>query len=68
MQKRVKKAFTLAEVLLTLAVIGVVAAMTLPSLIQNTQKQQYFTAFKKIYSDLSQATMLIMLDNGGTMK
>ena len=34
-----KKAFTLAEVLITLGIIGVVAAMTLPGLVQNYQKK-----------------------------
>lgn len=40
-------AFTLAEVLITLGIIGVVAAMTLPTLIQNHQKQVYATQLKK---------------------
>ena len=40
-------AFTLAEVLITLGIIGVVAAMTLPSLIANHQKQVYVTGLKK---------------------
>lgn len=39
-------AFTLAEVLITLGIIGVVAAMTMPSLIQNKQKKELETAFK----------------------
>lgn len=42
-----KYAFTLAEVLITLAIIGVVAAMTLPTLISNHQKQTYVTGLKK---------------------
>ena len=48
-------AFTLAEVLITLGIIGVVAAMTLPTLIQNHQKQQMLTALKKAYTSMSQA-------------
>ncbi len=40
-------AFTLAEVLITLGIIGVVAAMTLPTLIQQHQKQVYVTGLKK---------------------
>lgn len=44
-----KKAFTLAEVLITLAVIGVVAALTVPALINNSQKSQYVSALKKGY-------------------
>ena len=42
-----KNAFTLAEVLITLGIIGVVAAMTLPTLIQNHQKQVYVNGLKK---------------------
>lgn len=42
-----KKGFTLAEVLITLGIIGVVAAMTLPTLIQNYQKQVYANGAKK---------------------
>lgn len=41
------KAFTLAEVLITLAIIGVVAAMTMPSLIQKYQEQKRVTQLKK---------------------
>ena len=47
-------AFTLAEVLITLGIIGVVAAMTLPVLIANHQKQVTIARLKKIYSVLSQ--------------
>ena len=42
-----KNGFTLAEVLITLAIIGVVATLTLPALMNNTAEQQYKTAFKK---------------------
>ncbi len=42
-----KTAFTLAEVLITLGIIGVVAAMTLPTLIQQHQKQVYVTQLQK---------------------
>ena len=50
-----KKAFTLAEVLITLGVIGVVAAMTLPSLIQKHNEKVIVTQLKKVYSTFSQA-------------
>lgn len=46
--------FTLAEVLITLAVIGVVAAMTLPIVINKINDMQFKVAYKKAYSDLSQ--------------
>ncbi|MBQ8460291.1 type II secretion system protein [bacterium] len=50
-----KVAFTLAEVLITLGIIGVVAALTIPTLIANTRSQQYRSQFKKTISTLSQA-------------
>lgn len=43
-----KNGFTLAEVLITLAIIGVVATLTLPALMTNTQEQQARTALKKV--------------------
>ncbi len=64
MIKGTKGAFTLAEVLITLGIIGVVAAMTMPTLLNSTQGAQYRTAFKKAISVLSQAVVLnIALDD-----
>jgi len=59
--------FTLAEVLITLAIIGVIAAITIPTLLQNKQEQELKIAFKKTYSELAQATQRVIHDNGGTM-
>lgn len=53
-----KKAFTLAEVLITLGIIGVVAAITIPTLIANTNNQKYRSQFKKTVSTLSQAAKM----------
>ena len=50
--------FTLAEVLITLGIIGVVAAMTMPTLINSTNGAQYKTAFKKALSVMSQAVAM----------
>ena len=50
--------FTLAEVLITLGIIGVVAAMTMPTLINSTQGAQYKTAYKKALTVLSQAVVM----------
>ena len=59
-----KNAFTLAEVLITLGIIGVVAAMTMPTLLNSTQGAQYRTAYKKALSVLSQAVVLnVALDD-----
>ena len=44
--------FTLAEVLITLGIIGVVAAMTIPTLIQNTNSVKFATQFKKDINNL----------------
>ena len=59
-----KKGFTLSEVLITLSVIGVVAAMTLPGLFQKYQDKSDYTHLKKIYSQLLQATMSIEQEYG----
>lgn len=50
--------FTLAEVLITLGIIGVVAAMTMPTLMNSTQGAQYKAAYKKALSALGQAVTL----------
>ena len=64
MIKGTKNAFTLAEVLITLGIIGVVAAMTMPTLLNSTQGAQYRTAYKKALSVLSQAVVLnVALDD-----
>ena len=70
--KRVHSGFTLAEVLITLGIIGVVAAMTMPTLMNATSGVQYKTAYKKALSVISQAIVLnLALDDydlGGTVK
>ena len=48
------KAFTLAEVLITLGILGVVAAITIPVLNKQAQDVEYKTAYKKAFSDTSQ--------------
>jgi len=50
------KAFTLAEVLVTLTIIGVIAALTVPQLIQKTDDQQLRVKWKKTFSDIQHAT------------
>ena len=59
-----KRAFTLAEVLITLGIIGVVAALTLPAVIQNYQKRSLEVATKKFYSVITQAVKQYMADEG----
>ena len=57
-------AFTLAEVLVTLGIIGVVAALTMPALIQNYSNQVVETRLKKFYSTMNQAIAMSIKDNG----
>lgn len=57
-----KKGFTLAEVLITLTIIGVVAAMTIPTLVQNSQKQEYVSKLQKFVSVFSNGMKMAMVN------
>lgn len=59
-----QKAFTLAEVLITLGIIGIVAALTVPVLIQKYRKNIVVTQLKKSFSELSQALQLAESEHG----
>ena len=59
-----KAAFTLAEVLITLAIIGVVAAMTIPTLISDYQEKVTVNKVKTFYSLMSQAVAMSTVYNG----
>ena len=56
--------FTLAEVLITLVIIGIIAAMTIPTLMNKTNEQDTVVAVKKAYSVLSQAYQRVIAENG----
>lgn len=58
------KGFTLAEVLVTLAIIGIVAALTIPTLINSTQENKYKSGFKKNFRNINQAAIQIKEDYG----
>ena len=60
-----RAAFTLAEVLITLGIIGVVAAMTIPTVIAKYQEAQLKAQFKKTYSTILQAMQYVAMENGG---
>ena len=61
---RKRTAFTLAEVLITLGIIGIVCAITLPSIVQNYREKQTVAKLKKTYSILSQAMTSAVNENG----
>ncbi len=59
--------FTLAEVLITLGIIGVVAAMTIPTLMNKTNNQEYVAGFKKALSVFNSVIESLDVDNGGSI-
>lgn len=61
-----KIGFTLAEVLITLGIIGMVAEMTIPTLMNNVDAQVQKTAFKKAYSVASEAWLMAVTESPGT--
>ncbi len=66
MSRLAKEAFTLAEVLITLAIIGVVAAISIPSVISNSQQQEFKTGLRKAVSVLNSAITMNMALDGET--
>lgn len=59
-----KVAFTLAEVLITLGIVGVVAALTLPTVMSNHRKMVVESKLKKFYSTMSQAVIAAEYEHG----
>lgn len=57
-------AFTLAEVLITMGIIGIVAEMTIPTLVQSFQRQAYLSQLKRASALLNQVYMSVLNDNG----
>ena len=59
-----KSGFTLAEVLLTLVVIGVIAALTIGTVVSNTSKKQFEAKTKKFYTQFANAFEMYKVNNG----
>ena len=64
MQDHKIKAFTLAEVLITLGIIGIVAAITMPALITNYQKKETAKRLQQAYNLLQQTASLAQVEYG----
>lgn len=60
--------FTLAEVLITLGIIGVVAAMTMPTLMNSTQNRELESELKVAYSTIQQGLSRMTADRGNEVK
>lgn len=58
------KGFTLAETLITIVIIGIAAALTLPVLITRHKKTEYSARIKKMYSTMEQAIIMSEMENG----
>lgn len=65
-QKLYSRAFTIAEILIVLGIVGIVAEITIPSVVKDFQEAVIRTAFLKQVSVLSQITESYLADNGGT--
>ena len=66
---KISKGFTLAEALITLVIIGIIAALTIPSILINTEQNEYRSALKKALSTLNQVIELnIALEGYGPIE
>ena len=63
-----KKAFTLAELLVAMLVFGVIAAMLIPNVSNNAEKNLFATQLLKVQNDVQQALLLLMSENQGTLQ
>src|SRR5574344_762048 len=59
-----RTAFTLAEVLIVLGIIGIVASMTIPTLMNKVAKQEYVAGLKKFYSTQMNGWAQLLADEG----
>lgn len=64
---KINKAFTLAEILITITIIGLVAALVIPSLWAQIEQIQLINAWKQAYSMMDQANKRLLIDNGGSL-
>ena len=63
-----KLGFTMAEVLITLGIIGIVAAMTIPQVINGYKEREYIAKLKKFYTIINQTMMMAVEDMKNKLK
>ena len=61
-----KFAFTLSEVLVTMSIIGVISALTVPTLINSYQRKAYSVQLRKVVNDISNAVDMLITEEGKT--
>ncbi len=66
--QKIKSAFTLAEILVAITILGIIAAVTLPTLNANIQKRSTITALKKSYNTLGQALKLMAVEEDADIR
>ena len=67
MWHKIFRGFTLAEVIIVVGIIGIVAELSIPTLYKDIQNQELHTQFKKTYSELNQIAIQFKQDNGITI-
>lgn len=63
-KQKIIKAFTLAEVLIVVGIIGIIAEITIPILVQDFQEKAYTSQLRRTYSILGQAYSMARVENG----
>ena len=65
---KIKRAFTLAELLVAMLMFALIASMLIPNIAQNAEKNLFFTQIKKVQNDVQQALLVMMSENQGTLQ
>ncbi len=67
-RKKYRLGYSLSEVIITITIVGVIAALSVPSIMQNTKKTEYVRSLQKAYAVLSNATDMIIATEGSPVE